>query len=650
MIRAPLVRNISMLVAYSYREDGQGGIIMRRGKQWLLCMVTGLGSLGMLFLFFVVYVCGQGTEQEGVPGEEEHVFFENAYLLSYGEEGLALAHREGEFVYKLGEGEYEALKESIRKGTVADVTVEDGQVTDLVLKNQRIVAEEWSYTENGVQLGEQTEYPLARAFVAYDGPDGRLLTKEQLHAYKNVVFYITEGEVCAAIADTSVVPMIRVLITRDAGSSIRQKITVTADEEYQVKNREGETKTISAGESYSLAVDAKAVDEVWTLTTDGAFSILGGQGDSGVTYPRCLEIFAMEDGLYVVNELSLEDYLYGVLPGEIPGSYEEEAQKAQAVCARTYAYGALTGYRYEEVRAHLDDTTNCQVYNASVPTEEAIRAVNETCGYILTMDGRTATTYYYSTSYGVGAAAEEIWNDTGREYLVTKLHSGFSDSSEVVKSLLTTTNREELLAGIDLSEEEVFRNFLTESRVRMSLASITIEETVNTYDADYAWYRWSMETEAEAFSKMVLSNLKGLSASMANNVVYSNEDKSLGELTEITVTKRGKSGVVTELVLTGTEGSVTLKKQTVIRNAFAPKEQTIVRGDGKEITGMSLLPSAYFYVDMENDRITMQGGGYGHGVGMSQNGANAMAEEGNTYRDILEHYFGGTEQTRVYGK
>lgn len=622
---------------------------MRRGKQWLLCMVTGLGSVGMLFLFFVVYVCGQPTEQDGVVGDDGRIFLENVYLRSLGEEGLTLIHREGERIYRIGEGEYAALKESIEKGTVADVTVENGQVTDLVLKNQRIAAEEWEYTETGVQLGEQAEYPLAGAFVAYDGMGGQLLTKEQLHAYENVVFYLGDGEVCAAIADTSVVPMIRVLITRDAGSAVRQNISVTADAEYQVRNTEGETKTVSAGEVYSLAADAKA-GEVWTLTTNGAFTTLGGQGDSGVTYPGCLEIFAMEDGLYVVNELPLEEYLYGVLPGEIPGSYEEEAQKAQAVCARTYAYGALSGYRHEEVRAHLDDTTNCQVYNASVPTEAAIRAVNETCGYILTMDGRTATTYYYSTSYGVGAAAEEIWNDTGREYLVTKLHSGFSDSSEVVKSLLTTTNREELLAGIDLSDEEAFRNFLKESRVQMRLESITVEETVSTYDADYAWYRWSMETEADAFSEMVQSNLRGLSTSMANNVIYSNEDKSLGELTEIAVTGRGKSGVVTELVLTGTEGSVTLKKQTVIRNAFAPKGQTIVRGDGKEVTGMSLLPSAYFCVDIENDRITLQGGGYGHGVGMSQNGANAMAEEGNTYRDILAHYFEGTEQTRVYGK
>lgn len=604
----------------------------------------------MLFLFLVVYVWGQPSEQDGVVGDEGRRILENAYLLSLEDEGLTLAHREGELVYKLGEGEYAALRESIEKGTVADVTVEDGQVTDLVLKNQRIAAEEWEYTETGVQLGEQAEYPLAGAFVAYDGLGGQLLTKEQLHAYENVVFYIKDGEVCAAIADTSVVPMIRVLITRDAGSTVRQIISVTADVEYQVRNAEGETKTISAGEVYSLEANAKVVGEVWTLMTDGAFSILGGQGDSGVTYPGCLEIFVMEDGLYVINELPLEEYLYGVLPGEIPGSYEEEAQKAQAVCARTYAYGALSGYRHEEVRAHLDDTTNCQVYNASVPTEAAIQAVNETCGYILTMDGRTATTYYYSTSYGVGAAAEEIWNDTGRDYLVTKLHSGFSDSSEVVKSLLTTTNREDLLAGIDLSEEEAFRNFLKESRVRMSLESITIEETVSTYDADYAWYRWSMETEADAFSEMVLNNLSKLSTSMTNNVIYSSEDKSLGELTEITVTGRGKSGVVTELELTGTEGSVTLKKQTVIRNAFAPKGQTIVRGDGKEVTGMSLLPSAYFCVDMENDRITLQGGGYGHGVGMSQNGANAMAEEGNTYQDILGHYFEGTEQTRVYGK
>lgn len=67
-------------------------------------------------------------------------------------------------------------------------------------------------------------------------------------------------------------------------------------------------------------------------------------------------------GIWIVNEISMEEYLYGVVPGEMPESFEAEALKAQAVCARTYASRLVNEKKYEDFGADLDDTTDCQVY------------------------------------------------------------------------------------------------------------------------------------------------------------------------------------------------------------------------------------------------------------------------------------------------
>lgn len=79
-------------------------------------------------------------------------------------------------------------------------------------------------------------------------------------------------------------------------------------------------------------------------------------------YRGRLELVRWEDGIVVINELPLEEYLYGVVPGEMPASYPLEALKSQAVCARTYAYERLQRAGLPEYGAHVDDSTAFQVY------------------------------------------------------------------------------------------------------------------------------------------------------------------------------------------------------------------------------------------------------------------------------------------------
>lgn len=74
-------------------------------------------------------------------------------------------------------------------------------------------------------------------------------------------------------------------------------------------------------------------------------------------YRGKIELFQTAEGVVIVNELSMEQYLYGVVPSEMPASYEPEALKVQAVCARSYAYKQTQGFGYPEYQAHIDDST-----------------------------------------------------------------------------------------------------------------------------------------------------------------------------------------------------------------------------------------------------------------------------------------------------
>ena len=85
------------------------------------------------------------------------------------------------------------------------------------------------------------------------------------------------------------------------------------------------------------------------------------------SYAGIIELRAAGDGLVLINELPLETYLEGVVPSEMPASYEPEALKAQAVCARSFACRQMESFGYPEYKAHVNDSTDYQVYGNSKP-------------------------------------------------------------------------------------------------------------------------------------------------------------------------------------------------------------------------------------------------------------------------------------------
>lgn len=137
--------------------------------------------------------------------------------------------------------------------------------------------------------------------------------------------------------------------------------------------------------------------------------------------------------------------------------------------------------------------------------------------------------------------------------------------------------------------------------------------------------------------------------------------ENLGKLQNITPIKRGQGGNVMELEITTTSGVYRVIKELNIRRLLKPvnlipgeKPIQILRHDNSIVTDFPILPSSFFYIDIIRDnrgevsQVIFTGGGYGHGVGMSQYGAYGLSLLGKSYLEIIEHFYPGTKLENLY--
>jgi stage II sporulation protein D len=135
---------------------------------------------------------------------------------------------------------------------------------------------------------------------------------------------------------------------------------------------------------------------------------------------------------------------------------------------------------------------------------------------------------------------------------------------------------------------------------------------------------------------------------MENDQYESKPISTIGVVKDIKVGKREKSGILSEIILVGSKATIKVTSEYNIRCLLAPMYDQVIRQDGSSAANLTMLPSAFFIVDKKGQTVILQGGGYGHGVGMSQNGAKAMADSGLTYEDIIKHFYTGVELGFIY--
>lgn len=552
------------------------------------------------------------------PRKEEEILadgtYENCYLFSLNENKMTVLVDDQKVTIDCPVG-----KETEKTDKIVDIQVENNQVTKITWKEGMITdkVDALSIEERWITLVSYGKKQIADAGRLYikTGDEVRILTKAgSLLNQESVSFYIYNDEICAVVAaGDEELQTIRVLLHGETDGIYHENVRLTADAVYKV-TIDGVTTEYNAGEEAAFA------DEKGTIRIscdNGEIRMLSLEHISGYPeYRGDILIQYTEKGFLVRNEVNLEEYLYSVVSSEMPASYPEEALKTQAVCARTYAIYQMSQAYYGEYGAHVDDTVNSQVYNNVAETDSTIQAVEATTGQYLTYDNSPICAYFYSTSCGMTSDVKDVWISSGESPVYLK--GKFQGEGEMT---------------IDLSQNEDFYHFITETQE-------------NCFEKEEEWFRWTAQISYDALTEHVEKNLTTWLKENPSLYHLESDDDYLGSVIKVQVAERSSGGVIKKLQITGEKGILTVSGEYQIRKALCPEETVLTLNDGTNRT-CNMLPSGYFAVE-NDDGIAVTGGGYGHGVGMSQNGSGAMAEMGYGYEEILAFYYPETVLLQAY--
>jgi stage II sporulation protein D len=512
-----------------------------------------------------------------------------------------------------------AVSQGAVNSVVADVYIRNGEISKIVKKPEYVTGTIQKISDSNITVDEYGEVKLAEEFAVYclskDGAVSKGNTDDLKVGQTNVRFIAAGNEICAAIVPEASIDNIRVLLTDNDFSSYNQeKVVITATTDYTVGEKNKST-LYKKGEKLVLSADKMSNDVVVDTADKGKIRIESLKRQYGVPeYRGTIRVIKNGDSLYLINEVSIEEYLYSVVPSEMPTEYDMEALKAQAVCARSYATAQINGKRLAEYGAHVDDSVSFQVYNNCKEDSRSIAAVDATRNQIITYKGKTASAYFYSTSCGSSEGTKDVW--------MTKKDSAYLPTGNEIEK--------------DLSDEKEFLSF--------------ISSKTESYDKDAAWYRWNTSISREDLKESLEKNLPSRCQANTSQIQVKQEDgsyrsetvKSIGDILNIKVKKRGRGGVISMVEITGSEKTIRVYTEYNIRMLFGGTKVRYKRNDGKTVNGLAALPSGYFHVEKKENQFIFTGGGFGHGVGMSQNGADAMGKSGKSWQDIILFYFPGT--------
>ncbi|MBE5939112.1 MAG: SpoIID/LytB domain-containing protein [Lachnospiraceae bacterium] len=516
--------------------------------------------------------------------------------------------------------------------SVADVTVTDKKVTSLERKKNtitgKVLASDYDYieVEGYGKIKLEDNYKVYKVYGKLEEKGVR----DILVGYDAQIFVIENEKICAAVMDRDInAENIRVLVLGEDKSKFHNRVILSSQGGMTITYGDNQIVT-DPGEPVILDLNNAILDEgrAKFVSNDikGKIKVESIERSYGTpAYRGSIEVAVSEDGLLVVNELPVEEYLYGVVPSEMPSYYPPEALKAQAVCARTYAYKHLLSNTFNKYGAHVDDSNSFQVYNNLEEQKKTNDAVNETYGEILTYEGEPIMAYFYSTSCG-STADSSIWG-TDLPY---------------IKNVLLSKDGKKL----NLSDEAVFAEF--------------IKNKYESFETEYSMFRWNVEFDLMTLTELVNSKIGSIYDNNKKHVLtlvngeYIKQDiENVGVVKKITVSDRADSGVVNSIVIEGTEATVKVLYQSNVRKIFSPKGLNLYKNDGKSSSSMTSLPSGFFTLEeiKEDGVLTgykVYGGGYGHGAGLSQNGAKGMAEELYDYKEILNKFYFGVELELMY--
>ena len=513
-----------------------------------------------------------------------------------------------------------------------------------------------------------------------------------------ITIFIIGGVLWSAVSASDIdYSQIRVRISLHEAS-----IPVTLNEDYYLMQKPNiilkkGSYTLSIVDKEHVRIRGGEVDEKFknTLTivplADKGTVRLKGDAHGTVNYLGKME-FRIESGkLRAVNHIDLERYLYGVVPYEMSNSWPLDALKAQAISARGYA-AIRVAHRQNNSSVYFDvvDTVSHQVYKGYNPSfTNAIKAVNETAGEVLTYNGKMIDTYYAASNGGFTELVGNAWGGGDaknkefpylvfkedpydlenpaslyQRFFVPKVISesdGLVDGQEIVR-VTTTTDNLNVRSGPGtnftvigqappgsihpyLGTEGGWYKISFEGKEGYVSSNFSVKETANL-DKRYQ------------YSSPVLSEMQELAYNQlvkGGKSIASKHDVRLLEVRSFENGTKRWPGTVTESYVTANATVRIRYHENDSNTASSAMNLNLILEIMRKSNGSYVTSHPYLDSRLRLRRVEQTDGGYfltngrfGHGIGMSQRGAEQMTRvHGKDYRYILAFYYKDTEISKI---
>ena len=337
-------------------------------------------------------------------------------------------------------------------------------------------------------------------------------------------------------------------------------------------------------------------------------------------YKGMMEILNSKNKGYfnLINVIDMQNYLRGVVSNEMPASFGLEALKAQSVAARNYANNAQISPNYDVV----DSTASQVYYGANSYQDISDMAVYQTHGIYALYNENPITALYFSTSPGITDDWDDVFGD-----------GNYSGKHPYLKARYDYEEK-------PLKSEKDIEDFYTKKD--------------NGFDTNSPKFRWEYEFMRAELEETLHNTLQQQSKAGFVTPIYDGTIKLEG-IKEIKATKRTQSGKITEIEIIAKTGEYKVNTQLAIRRVFrknnamlpssnffvtASKKEELIEDEENKEEEKGVMK--FFDFSSENkypQSFNFIGGGFGHGVGMSQYGAYNLAKAGKKYSEILNHYY-----------
>ncbi len=317
-----------------------------------------------------------------------------------------------------------------------------------------------------------------------------------------------------------------------------------------------------------------------------------------IKYPEVLTFSASAGKLSITNVVDSEQYFKGVLPSEVYPSWHEEALKAAAVATRTYTYHSMSG-KHKAYGIDVCTTTCCQVYSGVTKCQESTnKAVEETENLVLTYNDKLITAVYHAISGGITESAAGAWGGNPESFpYLTIVKTPFENYNDIAQG-----------HWVKVLYDENFNKLISSSSYNGKISAPIVDISFNDTTPGYLNNMTLTDKGGNSITLKTSSNVRSFFSTLSSNF-------TIGNVYMPYSTAYSSASVLSA------DGTSTLTSGESV---------TILTSQGKEV--VPGIRRAHF----------IDGKGYGHGVGMSQYGAQYAAKAGYTFEEILQIYYPGT--------